>query len=620
MSVCMDGSSRNSELLALGPEIPYACRMRLTVCALAAILALPSLAWSQSKKVVLVHSYQNDYEWTRLQASGVLSELESATDLRLQVKIEYLDAKRSWNAEKERASAASLSASYRDYGADIVIVTDNDALDFLDRYGDGIFGRVPIVFSGVNDFSEAMIANRREYRTGVVEFVDFDSTLAAIRSLFPSVDEVRVLADESSTGAKTRLDFVAAIERSGFSLPVSSFPAVPFEEVLSEAASLPRSTAVVLLSYARDPGDMDRPIQEIVARLAGSAAGPVFSFWDFNFGYGIVGGALTSGFAQGREAGRIALRILRGESVGSIPVAEIRHPELTFDWRVLKRFGIHNADLPIGSIVRFRPQGLYERDPKAFMVVVATVTVSMAVIAILSASLVVVIRARSRLAAEEKLLSAAFAEQSALLHEVHHRVNNNFQVISSLLSLQRGAVDDPAACSALQESENRVRSMALVHERFYSGGTFASIDIIDYLVALFGSLALKYPGSEGRIDLRTPGEPLDLDLDTAVSIGLIFNELFVNSFSFAFPDGRRGTIAIGLSSRAGPGGETGTDIAYSDDGVGLPDTVDFNHPSRLGFQLIHAAASQAKASVVRDGTFGPPGTRFVVSLGKRGGA
>ncbi|HQO65108.1 MAG TPA: hypothetical protein PLI66_00105, partial [Spirochaetales bacterium] len=188
-------------------------------------------------------------------------------------KTDYLDAKRSWNPAKARNAADYLRDTYRDYSADVVVATDNDAFTFLGEYGDGIFGDAPVVFCGVNDFEESMLAGREGRWTGVAEYIDYDSTLAALRSMFPKVDEVRVLVDDSTTGISSRADFLSSIERNRFPLSVTFFAASDFLSALAEAESLPPTTAVILFTYARDPAYSDRPVSDIVSRLTAACRG-----------------------------------------------------------------------------------------------------------------------------------------------------------------------------------------------------------------------------------------------------------------------------------------------------------------------------------------------------------
>jgi two-component sensor histidine kinase/ABC-type uncharacterized transport system substrate-binding protein len=569
---------------------------RPAILILTIVLTAVSVLGAQQRRVVVLHSYQHDFEWTILQHSGILFELENS-GAGVQLKTEYFDSKRSWTEEKRRGLADYLRLQYRDFRADLVIVTDNDALSFMDEHGDGIFGRVPVVFAGVNEFDESMIASRRDLRTGVAEFVDYRNTLEAIRVLFPRVREIRMLGDESTTGRQTKADLAAAVAESGLPLAVKSFAAGSYESVLAEAASLSETTAVVLLPYS--PDQAARPVSNLVGQLAAASPAPIFSLWDFYFGHGIIGGCLTSGFAQGREAGRMALSVLSGVSPRAIPVAELRRPELVFDWRVLKRFGLQDRGLPEGSVVKFRPQGLYERDPQTFAFVAAALGSLLVVIAGLSAALVLVLRARARLRGSERLLSASLAEQKALLKEVHHRVYNNFQVISSLLHLQ-GLDSEDAVREALVQSERRIRSMALVHESFYQNGSFADIDFMQYLSRLLELVRTGYPETAGRVAEEIVGGPLPLQLDAAVPLGLICNELLDNALRYAFPDGRRGTLRLACAAESG-GGQM---LVVSDDGIGIPAEIGLKGAGSLGFQLVDILERQANVAVELDRTAG----------------
>ena len=178
--------------------------------------------------------------------------------------------------------------------------------------------------------------------------------------------------------------------------------------------------------------------------------------------------------------------------------------------------------------------------------------------------------------------TAELSEKEALLKEVHHRVKNNLQIISSLLSLQASASSDPEAVTALKESEARVRSMALVHEKLYQSHDLSNIDLGDYLADVAGNIVRSFDRTGDTITLEVDAAPLIIDADKAVSCGLIANELISNAVKHAFPGGRRGTIGIELSESAD--GEA-TFIVH-DDGVGMPADTDWAHTDSLGLQLV----------------------------------
>ena len=178
--------------------------------------------------------------------------------------------------------------------------------------------------------------------------------------------------------------------------------------------------------------------------------------------------------------------------------------------------------------------------------------------------------------------TASLSEKEALLKEVHHRVKNNLQIISSLLSLQADAATDPGAVAALEESGGRVRSMALVHEKLYQSHDLSRIDLGDYLGEVAANLVRSFDRTGDTITLEVDAAPLIIDADKAVSCGLIANELISNALKHAFPDGRRGTIRIELTEDAG--GEA--TFTVHDDGVGMPAGMDWTQTDSLGLQLV----------------------------------
>ena len=150
-----------------------------------------------------------------------------------------------------------------------------------------------------------------------------------------------------------------------------------------------------------------------------------------------------------------------------------------------------------------------------------------------------------------------------LLKEVHHRVKNNLEVVSSLLALQSAQIDDPNTKEAMQEGQNRVHSIGIVHQKLYQGETLGAIEIKDYFLNLSESILDSF-GAEKRVQIVCAMDALNIDIDTAVPLGLIVNELLTNTLKYAFPDGRKGNVEIKLEKR----NDGMLQLQVSDNGVG----------------------------------------------------
>ncbi|MBN2875753.1 MAG: sensor histidine kinase, partial [Spirochaetales bacterium] len=196
----------------------------------------------------------------------------------------------------------------------------------------------------------------------------------------------------------------------------------------------------------------------------------------------------------------------------------------------------------------------------------------------------------------EERLRRSLAEKEVLLREVHHRVKNNLNIISSLLNLQAGAIQNPQqALEGFQHSRERIMAMALVHEELYKSRDYASVDMGQYLADLVRNLSLGY-GVENRIRIEASAIGVDLNVTSSIPCGLILNELIANAIKYAFPAGEQGEIRISLS-------KTGTGLVHmelSDDGVGLPrpfEELCDSEGASLGLVLVRLLVDQLEGTI-----------------------
>jgi PAS domain S-box-containing protein len=207
----------------------------------------------------------------------------------------------------------------------------------------------------------------------------------------------------------------------------------------------------------------------------------------------------------------------------------------------------------------------------------------------------------------EERLTASLQEKEVLLKEIHHRVKNNLQIISSLLSLQSEAIADPDLLTQFQDSQDRVRSMALVHETLYQSQDLARLNMAPYIHTLSAQLLQSYSVDPSRLDVRIQADRLLLNLDQAIPCGLILNELLTNAFKYAFPLGQAGVVHVALYSVTAQQAR----LVVRDTGVGFPADLDFRHTATLGLQLVVMLTEQLGGTITleRDG-----GTIFTLTF------
>ncbi len=212
----------------------------------------------------------------------------------------------------------------------------------------------------------------------------------------------------------------------------------------------------------------------------------------------------------------------------------------------------------------------------------------------------------ARAQAEQKI-SRSLEEKVLLLREIHHRVKNNLQIITSLLKLQSRFIKDPQVLEAIRDTQSRVRTMSLVHERIYRSPDIAEINLKEYLLFLVKQVAQFYNVPQNHISLSVTMPAIMTDVDLVTPLGLIMNELVSNSLKHAFPDNRKGSISI-------EGTLVGADrlrFVYHDTGIGIPEGFDWKTTESLGLRLVNSLVDQLDGTIERGGG---EGTSFIIEI------
>jgi two-component sensor histidine kinase len=210
----------------------------------------------------------------------------------------------------------------------------------------------------------------------------------------------------------------------------------------------------------------------------------------------------------------------------------------------------------------------------------------------------------------ESQLKESLRDKETLIKEVHHRVKNNLQVVSSLLALQGRQVHDPETRDFFNESENRVRTMSMIHEKLYRSADLASIDLSEYINELVEELYMSFDISSSSVKMVIEVQERQMDIDTLIPCGLIINELVSNAFKHAFKSGTKGEFYLGIYFSD----DGNTELIVRDNGPGLPMNFDISKTRTLGLRLVNSLVKQinGKLNIYNDG-----GTEYKIVFKER---
>ena len=338
-------------------------RLAVVVTSLLLLSAPPEAgAERTSRHVLLLNSYHVGYRWTDALTEAVRAALAERSDLVLHV--EYMDAKRWPEARGSEALSDLLAAKYgpaRAHRPDVVICADDHALDFVLAHRDEWLPGVPLLFAGINDFQPSRVVGVQRIG-GVVEDYDFKGTFETILGLHPETQRFVLVGDETLSGRAA----MNRARRAGASLGGRA----PLVELVGK-------TRAELTDALRqlEPGDIAMYVSFLIARdgerltleesrrlVAEASPVPVYCFWDFFAGTGLLGGHGLSAENQGAAVARLALGVLDDGSASSPPIIHLEPNPYIFDWEQMQRFGIEREALPAGSVIVNHTPGFYARN------------------------------------------------------------------------------------------------------------------------------------------------------------------------------------------------------------------------------------------------------------------
>ncbi|GEM_PF-569500 len=399
-------------------------RLRLAVIILIVLLATVCLNRpghahnTKPRKVLVLHSYHQGYKWTDDIAKGLKTTF-SKSPRRIVLNVEYMDTKRTATYGYYETLATFYRKKYSGQKFDIIICSDNNAVQFMSTYGRKLFPDIPVVFCGFNFLREKDLIGLEGF-TGVNEEADLKSGLDLALRIHPDTTTIYVINDRTITGSRVmeRLREVTPdfADRAEFVF----LDNLAMHDLLETLRSMAHGDLVFYTFFFRDQVNRFFEYDESIRLIAENCPVPIYGAWDFSLGNGIVGGLLTSGYYQGQAAGQLALEILNGKPAGELPVVFDSPNRYMFDYRYLKKFHINPDRLPDEAILINKPPSIYHHYRHAVWTGLAAFALQLCIIFFLTISIV-----------RRRRIEKAIRQSENRLNMILETANEGFWEISS---------------------------------------------------------------------------------------------------------------------------------------------------------------------------------------------
>ena len=351
------------------------------------ILFLNFLQANELKEVLLIHSYHKGYIWTDDISKTI--EKNFSSDKNIELTTVYMDTKRIDDPSYLANLAKLYKQQFTNRTFDLIIISDNNAFDFMELYYDSLFKNVPVLFCGINNYDKNML-DRLTFKniSGVAEEVDIEKNFELISRLHPNLKNLLIINDTSTTGYDVKKDLAKIIEKYKSKFNIEYTDNLDISDLKIKVSKLEKSnSAILFVLLFKDTTGKYFTHKQSFEEVKKVSEVPIYGLWDFYLNSGMVGGLLTSGISQGETVSKMALDVLNGKDIKDIPILE-KSPNLyIFNYNELKRFNLDVYKYVENPIIINEPTSIYKEHIKFFIITIIIIALLSIIVVILKANI-----------------------------------------------------------------------------------------------------------------------------------------------------------------------------------------------------------------------------------------
>jgi diguanylate cyclase (GGDEF)-like protein len=382
---------------------------------------------NEIKNVLIINSYNQGFTWSREETDGIIHTLLES-DSNISTMVEYMDWKNYYSQENMEYFYHYFKFKYQRKKIDIVITTDDAALEFALANREEMFANVPVVFCGVNQDGVESITKGYDKVTGVIEEIDPTQTINIALNINPTLKNVYILYDNSESGISTGKIVMDKIAASFPGLKIHPWNDIAYEDLIKQVQGLKDDSIILITTYNSDVNQKIVQIDFVNKDISANSSVPVYHLYDFGLNSGILGGSMLSGQLQGENAAALAVRILNGESIENIPVITPKSTRTAFDYQQLERFDIALKEIPKNSEIINKPFSFYETYKILVLSVIAAFIVLLTFVSILLFYIKKIRRMKKNILDSHEELTQIYEELAASDEEMRQQYDEILKV------------------------------------------------------------------------------------------------------------------------------------------------------------------------------------------------